>query len=571
MQRNAQKFAALQQLYDSEGKKDVFFSAMVKTPAFLAEKEFLSHYYRCYSKRTNFSYRVNAQDKLWNEVIVESLNSLPSHYSGESSPDHFFMSVNEFRTVVLSYKEEEFDYESLSKKIAGNSILCIEDMDLLASLTHKEYKKFLAFLKQHQNKRFFFFGDFRSKAAANLNRMKDFDLVFFIRDVNAEQIQIDEMRILRAVLKNADIKLSNVGDVLDRAWVHFRALHQEERIKDAMINFIEKARFATLGLHDDYVLRRDSFNWLGLTDTAESSVSCCRPQALLKLDGMVGLSNVKLELEQLIAHVLLTKKKVNAGLPVESNNLSFLFLGNPGTGKTTVAKILAQTLRELGVLKKGHLVPAHRGTLIASYIGQTAPLVTETFMSALDGVLFVDEAYALYTADLSLDSYGKEAINTLTLLMSEYAGRISVIFAGYPEEMDYMLNSVNPGLRDRFACKILFEDYTENELWDIFSNKLSAAKLVLEQGGADLIKKRISQACRNKDKQFSNGRMIDNLFQAIVNLQEIRLASAIYKGLQISHSELALLTLDDCAKLLDSKDYMHGRNERQAIGFKASA
>jgi SpoVK/Ycf46/Vps4 family AAA+-type ATPase len=285
------------------------------------------------------------------------------------------------------------------------------------------------------------------------------------------------------------------------------------------------------------------------------------------LDEMVGMAGVKSEIEQLAAHAFVTKKKVEAGLIAEPETLSFLFLGNPGTGKTTVACILAQTLRELRVLKKGHLVTAHRGTLIAPYVGQTAPLVADAFMSALDGVLFIDEAYSLYTADLSLDSYGKEAINTLTLLMSEYAGRIAVIFAGYPKEMDYMLSSVNPGLRDRFVYKFTFEDYTEEELWAIFSNKLRTMRLVMEDGGGETIRKKIANMYRDRDERFANARIIDNMLQVLVNIQETRIASHIWRGGETDPSKLAFLTVEDCEKLLESKVCQYAANHQRPVGF----
>jgi SpoVK/Ycf46/Vps4 family AAA+-type ATPase len=188
------------------------------------------------------------------------------------------------------------------------------------------------------------------------------------------------------------------------------------------------------------------------------------------------------------------KAKTAAGMSADMMNLSFLFLGNPGTGKTTVARILAQMLRELGLLEKGQLVMASRHTLIGEYIGQTAPTVTETFMSALGGVLFVDEAYS---------------------------------FAGYEEEMNRMFEEVNPGLRDRFVYRFIFEDYCEDELWRIFEGKVSAKGLALENGAEAVVRGEIARVSANRDKRFANARTMSNLFQALTNVQETRLASLI--------------------------------------------
>jgi AAA+ superfamily predicted ATPase len=485
------------------------------------------------------------------------------------------MSCREFIASSEQYKRWEerswqYDYDSLGSGLSDN-ILCLEDLDLLPLLPNKDFCEFLDFLKIHGNgSRFFLFGDFKSLTATLSIRVKELEMALNVRDFNAEQIFVDEPCILRGMFRMADMRISASAEkILDDAWNYFRQQHREKRVNEVLRTFIEKTRFALLksGRRD---VHAETFDWLGMpkatTPKMRGTSRRFKPQTLRELDNLAGMDKIKAAIERLTAHAFVSKKKAAAGLAVKPHNFSFLFLGNPGTGKTTVARILAETLRELGVLKKGHLVAAHRGNLIAPYLGQTAMLVTETFISALDGVLFVDEAYSL-CAESSQDEYGKEAVNTLNLLMSEYAGRIAVIFAGYPKEMEAFLAASNPGLRERFAYKFIFEDYTEEELVEIFSNKLRAAKLALADGGEELVRRKIAKVYKDKDEQFANARVVDNLFQELLQAQEERLASRFYRGLKTGARALTRLTVEDCQKLLESEVGQRFKKERRAVGF----
>ncbi len=189
-------------------------------------------------------------------------------------------------------------------------------------------------------------------------------------------------------------------------------------------------------------------------------------ELLAELDGLVGLAPVKAEVK-LVTNLLQVQKLRQArGLPVVESSRHLVFTGNPGTGKTTVARLLAQIYRTLGVVAKGHLVETDRAGLVAGYVGQTALKVTEVFDSALGGILLIDEAYAL---DRGGDSdFGKEATDTLVKLVEDHRDEIAVIAAGYPDEMHAFIES-NPGLRSRFPRTIHFPDYTTDELVSISS------------------------------------------------------------------------------------------------------
>jgi adenylate kinase family enzyme len=547
------------------GCRKAILCSVKDNPLIADEREFM----RKIPHTEAFSYRIDADDKLYNTAVVDVLKE----FYEETYPDtrkvgRFFMSVADFKTAVERNIDKEFEYDTLKGKLEA-SILCLDDMDMLPSLSSREYKKFLDFLKHNRDKRFFMMGDFSVKSAGLTSRLKDIELAIKVRNISIRNLSVDEVGILAFLLRvKRAVIAPQLAERLKFAWDYFRGLRQDEPICDVMLAFVTNVVFECVGKYGNLVLREDSFDWLDLP-VVDKSVSV-RPMALLPLDGMVGLENVKIEAEKLVSHALVSKIKAEAGLSVDPLNLSFLFWGNPGTGKTTVAKILAEALRELGVLKKGHLVMASRGTLIGAYIGQTAPLVTEVFMNALGGVLFVDEAYALYTADLSLDSYGKEAVNTLTLLMSEYAGRLAVILAGYPKEMNYMLKSVNPGFRDRFVYKFSFEDYTEDELTEIFVRKVDTAGMRLDYGGEDTVRRKIELVCENRDESFANGRVVDNMFQSLLNIQESRLASIIYRGVKPTPLELTCFTVEDCERLLESKINCYETENRKPIGFTLS-
>jgi hypothetical protein len=243
-------------------------------------------------------------------------------------------------------------------------------------------------------------------------------------------------------------------------------------------------------------------------------------ELLAELDGLVGLAPVKQEVKLVTNLLQVQNLRKKRGLPVVETSRHLVFTGNPGTGKTTVARLLAQIYRTLGVVDKGHLVETDRAGLVAGYVGQTALKVKEVFDTALGGVLLIDEAYALNRG--GENDFGKEATDTLVKLIEDHREDIAVIAAGYPDEMDAFIES-NPGLRSRFPRTIHFPDYSTAELVAIFDSMCKKSSYTFTAGARQVACEFFDAQVR--DKGFGNGRIARNLFESAMAHQATRLVA----------------------------------------------
>lgn len=241
-----------------------------------------------------------------------------------------------------------------------------------------------------------------------------------------------------------------------------------------------------------------------------------------ELDSLIGLASVKEEVQTLTNFIKIQQKREEQGLKSSSLSYHCVFTGNPGTGKTTVARIVAGIYKELGVLKKGHLVETDRAGLVAEYVGQTAVKTNKIIDNALDGVLFIDEAYSLVGGSES--DYGKEAIATLLKRMEDDRDRLVVILAGYTADMKRFIDS-NPGLQSRFNRYIEFPDYTAEELLQIFEVNMRKYDYHFGDGAKEVLHQYLEKAVANKDANFGNGRFVRNVFEKALERQANRLAS----------------------------------------------
>lgn len=246
-------------------------------------------------------------------------------------------------------------------------------------------------------------------------------------------------------------------------------------------------------------------------------------ELLLELDQLVGLEKVKAKVNDLIAFQKVQLLREGVGLKSQKETLHMAFIGNPGTGKTTVARIIGRIYKQLGLLSKGHFIEVSRTDLIAGYQGQTALKVKDVIERAKGGVLFIDEAYSITENDHS-DSYGRECLTELTKALEDYRNDLVVIVAGYTDPMRHFFES-NPGLRSRFNTFLEFDDYSADELMEMLLYLCDKNDYRLDEVAVSAARSFIQDQARNKEDNFANGRLVRNVFEWLITKQAQRVCA----------------------------------------------
>ena len=288
-------------------------------------------------------------------------------------------------------------------------------------------------------------------------------------------------------------------------------------------------------------------------------------ELMAELNGLIGLADVKREVNSLINLIKVRKMRESHGLKVMDMSFHMVFTGNPGTGKTTVARLVAKIYKQLGFLSKGQLIETDRSGLVAGYVGQTAGKVTDVVNSALGGILFIDEAYALARKGMDND-FGREAIDTLVKLMEDHRDDLVVIVAGYTDEMHDFLTA-NPGLISRFNKYIDFADYTDDELMDILHMNAKRQGYAVAEAADTVVRDMLTAMTLSERLDFGNARGMRNTLEKLVQAQANRLATT--EG-EITRDMLCEITEADArAALLSEEEQEAAAKAEQAAAAQA--
>lgn len=408
-------------------------------------------------------------------------------------------------------------------------------------------------------------------------RFNDFCKIYVHKNVVTESIVVDKEKCFPKTLMNAIDNGKGIKEILNffaalgKSYLFSRYDRRQvdkdkyvqyinemnefitENIKNTAISLQEKES-AKIKESDTLVVEEKSKK---IEEKSENSILDEDPEKtteelLEELHSYIGLDKVKAEVDQIKNIIDLRKKEEEFGDKKIPLSLHLVFYGNPGTGKTTVARLLAKLYKSLGVLSKGQLVEVDRGLLVGGYVGQTAIQTQKKIDEALGGILFIDEAYTL-THGKGENDFGQEAVDTILKAMEDHRDDFVVIVAGYPDLMKEFISS-NPGLKSRFNQYISFDDYKPDELKAIFDGECKKKKLTYEEGCDEYLLKYFTDIYENRSEDFANGRDVRNYFENVYKVRANRLNPILAN---ITEEEFRKINVSDLeeAKELKKSDW----------------